>query len=275
MIALTVAVIVLIIITSMLVYYSTDAMDTKKLSNLYNDIEQLNDKIQIYYLQNGELPVLNEFSSIEAIEPDKNVNDSEKYYVINLSQLPNILLNYGRDFETIKSNWQNENYDETLYKDVYIINEQTMQIYYVQGVKVDRETYYTKNLEYNNISSKVTKISSIEDLVRFSQSVNSGNTYEGQYVFLTRNLNFESSISYDGSEVTIGTKKYSYGGANNLVAYLTTGTNGFTLIGTSTNPFLGTFDGKGFIIENVYVNGTPNNNIFTDSNVNAKNLIIK
>ena len=95
MIALTVAVIILIIITSMLVYYSTDAMDTKKLSNMYNDIEQLNDKIQIYYLQNGELPVLNEFSSIEAIEPNKNVNDSGKYYVINLSQLPNVLLNFN------------------------------------------------------------------------------------------------------------------------------------------------------------------------------------
>ena len=87
-------------------------------------------------------------------------------------------------------------------------------------------------------------IESIEDLVEFSNKVNSGATYENQIVKLAVNLDFKAEDSYADDK--------------NKMEELTTGT-GFTSIGNNNNKFRGTFDGQNRTISNLYIRGTENN----------------
>ena len=86
-------------------------------------------------------------------------------------------------------------------------------------------------------------IESIEDLVEFSNKVNSGTTFENQIVKLTVNLDFKSEESYADD--------------TNKITQLTSGT-GFKSIGNSSNQFKGTFDGQNRTISNMYINIAEN-----------------
>jgi len=96
-------------------------------------------------------------------------------------------------------------------------------------------------------------IDSIEALVQFAHSVTNGKTYEGEYVKLTRNLDFKSADSYLNANRT-DYEEYGYTG--NLMTALTTG-KGFISIGTTElwpeDSFSGTFDGNGKIISNLRI----------------------
>jgi len=74
-------------------------------------------------------------------------------------------------------------------------------------------------------STTVHEISTKEQLVAFANSVNSGNTYEGETVVLKADINLNGSES-----------------------------NQWTPIGTSSTRFEGTFDGQNHKIENMYLN---------------------
>lgn len=250
---LTLAVLILVIISSMLVYYSTDAVNVQKLSKMHNDIEQLEEKLQNYYLDKEELPVLTEYLNTSNIKE----NETDKFFVIDLSKLKNLNLNYGRDFEKIKSEYNKSGFNDSKYTDIYVINQRNMRVYYIDGIKMSGNTYYTKDKENQDIEVKVTRINSIEDLLRLSLDVNSGNSYENEYIVLERNLDFKDENSYDKTEVEINGVKYVYGGVtNNLQTYLTDPSGrGFPLIGAPSTPFKGTFNGKGFIISNIHTAG--------------------
>ena len=98
-------------------------------------------------------------------------------------------------------------------------------------------------------------IESIEDLVSFSNKVNDGETFEGKIVKLKVNLDFNNDISY------VNPKRTDYGdingqnGEEELKVELTTGT-GFKPIGTTSNTFKGTFDGKNKTINNLFISVT-------------------
>ena len=79
------------------------------------------------------------------------------------------------------------------------------------------------------------KIQYIEDLVELSEKVNSGETYAGKTIILSRDLDFKNKDSYKDKD-------------SELYTQLTTG-NGFTPIKT----FSGTFDGKNHRIDNLYI----------------------
>ena len=141
--SLVLTVVLILIIGGMMGYYSTSGLKMQKINNMYSDIEQIQTEVDTYYLKNNELPTLNfnvNFSN--SINP----NDSSEYYVIDLSKLGNLRLNYGKEFENIKQNNQLENYT-----DVYIINKQSQTIYYLKGIEFEDKTYYTKPIEYNGI----------------------------------------------------------------------------------------------------------------------------
>lgn len=106
------------------------------LNNMYSDIEKLEEKIAMYYLNYGFLPVNKERSS-EFKNNSINPNDGENYYEIDLSKLENLDLSYG--MKLIGED------------DVYIINENSHTIYYVKGVNYNNERYYTKILDYEKI----------------------------------------------------------------------------------------------------------------------------
>ena len=140
---LVLTVILILIISGMMGYYSTSGLNIKKINNMYSDIEQIQAEVDSYYIKNNDLPTLN-FSI--SFGYSSNPNDSSEYYVIDLSKLGNLRLNYGKEFENVKLS---NNLGD--YTDVYIINKQSQTIYYLKGIEFEDNTYYTKPIEYNEI----------------------------------------------------------------------------------------------------------------------------
>ncbi len=136
LITLVIAVTILIIISSLLVYNAKNGIKMRNLKMMYNDIELLSDKVEAYNAKYGALPAEIEYWGTRYFSPEPNDND--KYYVIDLHALDGISLNYGSDFENITSEQDTLNYDN-----LYIINEQSHHIYYARGIEMDGVLYYT------------------------------------------------------------------------------------------------------------------------------------
>ena len=136
LVTLTIAVVVLIIITSISFSNTNNGIKMQALRNLQNDIELLSNEVSSYFIKYGDIPAEIEYTG--TIEFKKQPNDNEEYYVIDLSVFDNITLNYGFDFEKIKSSE-----DTKIYKDIYIINKQSLHIYYIKGILFNDTMYYT------------------------------------------------------------------------------------------------------------------------------------
>lgn len=154
LVSLTIAVTIMLIMSTILIYNSETGVEISDLNKMYTDIKNLDRKISVYYAELGGIPVLrngNEIieypiDNLSILEQCKNPNDNDKYYIIDLDAIDNITLNYGRDYYTIVNNLVVS--DE---KDVYIINEQTHTIYYVKGIKQDEKNYYRTEELYTEI----------------------------------------------------------------------------------------------------------------------------
>lgn len=145
LVTLVLTIVLILLVSGTMGYYTKSGLELQKVNNMYSDIEQIQSKIDEYYIKNNELPVIKDLEKINFLH-SSNVNDNENYYIIDLSKLGNISLNYGRDFEKIKSS--NTLGTDT---DIYIINEQTHTIYYLEGIKYEDKIYYTKPVEYTEI----------------------------------------------------------------------------------------------------------------------------
>ena len=108
---------------------------------MYEDIYILDDKITTYYSKNGKLPILENETVTVPSDMEKNPNDNENYYVIDLSKMENVSLTYGSGF----NNYQEGN------KDVYIVNEKSHQVYYLKGINYREKNYYTGQYDYRQI----------------------------------------------------------------------------------------------------------------------------
>ena len=148
MMALVVTIIILLILTSVLVFNTQDSVYIKRLNNLYSDIELLRSKTDEYYNEYGQIPAKIKYTNIDTL---KNVlstkNDTGDFYVIDLEAMEGITLNYGKDYETVKSDSTNANN----YTDLYIINENSHNIFFVRGIEIKEKdtvkTYYTDYTE--------------------------------------------------------------------------------------------------------------------------------
>lgn len=164
LIILIVMIIVLMILTSITISNFKSELSIKNVNNLYADIESISTKISTYYLENNSIPIYEEktyMSSKEELsnffknkgELDEiiNPNDEGSYYVIDLSKLENLTLNYGKEYK----NWNSESSSSNI-QDVYIINKVTHQIYYPKGIKLEGKYYFTRG---------VTNITSVEEVL--------------------------------------------------------------------------------------------------------------
>ena len=107
------------------------------------------------------------------------------------------------------------------------------------------------------------KIESIEDLVAFSNNVNSGITYEKEYVELERTLDFLDNNSYDNINTTVFGDINEDGIIEGLKEELTKESGkGFTPIGNTTFGFLGNFNGNLKEIKNLYINVTTGETVY-------------
>lgn len=127
-------IIIFVIILIIIINSIKTTIELNKLSNMYKDIDILEDKISIYYLNNGILPTK---SKIEDFLFSVNPNDNDNYYEIDLDKLENINLYFGKK--------------KYSYKDIYIINEQSHTIYYYAGIKYKDYNFFSKELNYINI----------------------------------------------------------------------------------------------------------------------------
>lgn len=146
MIALVITIIILIILTNILVYNAQDSLYIKKLNNMYNDLEILREKVSQYYNEYGKIPAKIKYTNINKLKEAKVIsetNDIGDFYVIDLEAMQGITLNYGKDYDNVKNNEGNADN----YENLYIINENSHNIFYVQGVKIKEnkteKTYYT------------------------------------------------------------------------------------------------------------------------------------
>ena len=173
--ALTITIIVMLIITSTVIYNTNNYVKTEKINELYNDIENLNSKIEEYYLKFGEVPIVgndiycNQDELINLLTKNAkndnvtlltidnmviNPNDNNEYYIIDLEKLDGLTLNYGygSDYNNAKLKIENSEQITTEFDNIYIINKLTHQIYYPNGVITNDFMYYTYNLDTNKIN---------------------------------------------------------------------------------------------------------------------------
>lgn len=126
LITLIVTVILLIIITATIALNVNSSLELSNLTKLENDIQALNDRVAVYYVANGTLPVTSDtYTKTQLANRITNLsaNDGDIYYKIDLAKLSNITLNYG-------------NY-------TYIINETSHSIYNLEGISYNGTAYHT------------------------------------------------------------------------------------------------------------------------------------
>ena len=140
LISLTITVLVILVLTNVVIYNVKSNLKTQNIKSLQVDISNLREKISTYYSQYGEIPANKEYTNTANINVISSAVDTGKFYVIDLSALDNITLNYGMDYEKIKSG---EVTDVNTLSDLYIINKDSHNIFYVEGVTLDNQTYYT------------------------------------------------------------------------------------------------------------------------------------
>lgn len=143
LVALVITIVVILIVAGTTVYTSLDRFEINGYNKMKNDLELLSDKVANYYLKYNGLPIKEKYTS--ALDFDKNVNDNENYYILDLEAMEGISLNYG------KEGFNNPNASD----DIYIINEKSHTIYYVKGIEVDRKMYYTIPENENSINDTI------------------------------------------------------------------------------------------------------------------------
>ena len=97
-------------------------------------------------LKNGQIPIKMQYGNINSMKEAGIISqavDTGAFYVLDLSALENLTLNRGQDFEKIKNATELTQEQMTDYTDLYIINEASHNIFYVEGVTIDNETFYT------------------------------------------------------------------------------------------------------------------------------------
>lgn len=146
LITLSVVVIVLLIITGTMIYNVKSNLGVGRLKNMQSDIENLRDKISVYYAQYGAIPISVEYTNedrLNEINVISDAVDTGKFYVIDLSAIENLTLNYGTDYEKIRNNEVTTTEQANQLEDIYIINETSHNIFYLRGIKFDNEWFYT------------------------------------------------------------------------------------------------------------------------------------
>ncbi len=142
LISLVIAITVLMILSNVIIYNVKDDLKLGNLTEMQNDIVNLRDKVSSYYRQNGEIPANIAYTNINAIKEAGVISeavDTGNFLVIDLSALENLTLNKGKDFEKVKENPDHVNE----YTDLYIINETSHNVFYVAGVTINQDTFYT------------------------------------------------------------------------------------------------------------------------------------
>ena len=147
LVSLTIVIIVILILTGVIIYNIRDSLGISKLRELQNDIQNLRDLVNNYYATNGKIPAKLKYTNTGNIEKIRDAGvisekvDIGDFYIIDLSELENLTLNYGEDYKNITDATTEE--EASQYGDIYIINETSQNIFYVEGIELDGDWFYT------------------------------------------------------------------------------------------------------------------------------------
>lgn len=172
-ISLSIAVIIILAITGMILYSAKDSIYIQRLTNMQNDIANLRDKVSLYYSEYGEIPAKTEYFDISNLQTSGVIgaNDTGKFLILEIENLEGLTLNYGKDYEKYKANDYTDLADLT---DIYIINDVSHNIFYVQGINVKEndqmKTYYTDYTEGDKQEVQLIEIK--ENTIKVGDYVN-------------------------------------------------------------------------------------------------------
>lgn len=122
MVSLVITIVILMIISTTIVYNLSTTNSGVTYNNMVADINILEDKLLVYFNKYGEIPKNSKTINISGVT----------YYGIDLSKLENVTLNYGKEY----------NLNElTLDTDAYVVNN-NLQVYYLQGTKKAGEIHH-------------------------------------------------------------------------------------------------------------------------------------
>lgn len=164
LIALVITVVVLSLISVPVLINASKVSGIKRYSLFKSDIDTLREAIDVAYANDyniasigpkytGDLSVLNGTQNGVKI---KNDNDNDNYYVIDVTKLNEKAsttmqeLNFGSENNAVAG--------KTTYTggtDVYIVNEKSKTIYYVQGLTYKGKTYYRLSENFTEITETI------------------------------------------------------------------------------------------------------------------------
>ena len=126
---LAITIVIMMILVIALTTSITSTLETRRYYAVKEDIIALTESIQKYYVANGSVPSSETVSfDIDTLNSsDKNPNDNGVYYKIDIDKL-------SAFDSTIELNNP---------EDTYLVNEQSLTVYYEDGVKLDGKIHYT------------------------------------------------------------------------------------------------------------------------------------
>lgn len=141
---LVITIIVLLILTSVTLMSANQYLGASKLVNFENDIKVLQEAIPIYYEEHNSLPTKGSVlptSLVSKFGNQKNVNDNSEYYVIDLTLLPDVNLNYGHGTGSST--------------DCFVVNTGSFAVYYFAGLNIEGTMHYTLTQTDTTVNSTI------------------------------------------------------------------------------------------------------------------------
>ena len=247
LISLTVSVMVILILTGIILYNVKDNLGVQNLKNMQSDIGNLRDKVSAYYVEYGQIPVDTKYTNVENIDVISEAVDTGDFYIIDLAAMENVTLTYGRDYGNIGTVE-----DVNTLKDLYIINETSHNIFYVRGINLDGETFYTDYTKESADKVAVEIIEIAEDDENWSPEYDKTFTYKDE--------NEDTAIIPEGFKVS---RKEGENTINNGLVISDINNNEFVWVPVSKNDFETQFIRKDYGIQSL-VDEDFVNNEFTE-----------
>ena len=129
MVILIVAIIVMRILVSSAIVMGARSMTNANFEEYQSVIARVSDLVNIYYMENGKLPITGEVLDPKSIsydfvnEVNKSNDEFNKLYVIDMKLLNNATIDIGK--QSVES------------RDAFVVSENTNNIYYIEGFKFE------------------------------------------------------------------------------------------------------------------------------------------
>lgn len=129
-----IAISIMLILVSSISVIGSSAISSANFEEYKSAIDRIADEVNIYITDNGNLPVTDEVIAINSLGKDflnqvkENGDLANKFYIVDISKLNDYSIKKG------KGNVEN--------KDVFLVTENTNNVYYLKGFKYRGKVYF-------------------------------------------------------------------------------------------------------------------------------------